>query len=110
MTDKPEAVALKPCPNPWCEDSLYCVENRPPLWRVACGCGVKGPTTYREDTAIAAWNTRAQPDASALVDALRATQTELERIAHTKATDFHAVHLLIVGIRAALTAWEQSNG
>ena len=55
------AVALLPCPNPWCEDSdqkLTRVSSG--HWSVDCqSCGMYGPGgNDTQAEAIAAWNTR----------------------------------------------------
>lgn len=78
MTHPTVTQALLPCPNPWCEGHIYDVQHRPPLWRVCCACGVSGPTTYREDSAIAAWNTRAtEASTAARIAVLEAENTAL---------------------------------
>lgn len=67
-----EAVALLPCPNPWCgshDDLGPNVDPSPEArrghfgnWRVRCTiCPVEGPTAGLKSSAIAAWNTRAHP-------------------------------------------------
>lgn len=71
-SDVIEAMALQPCPNPWCEwqermDAEPGADYRPQvtysnfgMCYVACTCcSMAGPTKQHEIDAIAAWNTRA---------------------------------------------------
>lgn len=72
MTQSPtdetvEAVALKPCPNPWCEAEQRDGDYGPQVrdcgfgnFMVACtSCSMHGPVRQRQDYAVLAWNTRA---------------------------------------------------
>lgn len=115
MTDKPEAVA---CPMCGAQPSVQI--NQTAGYRVAyvrCQCGVRGPEYVRPSPddgciadAIAAWNTRAtpsQPDAAALVEALRAilnVRVDRDDNIWAGADRCRAI------ARNALSAWEQSNG
>jgi hypothetical protein len=56
-----DAVALLPCPNPWCEEpSRTWAHNysKPLDWAVVCACGFMGPLRITKEEAIRAWNTR----------------------------------------------------
>ncbi|SEJ16115.1 Restriction alleviation protein Lar [Sphingomonas sp. OV641] len=65
MADTVSVTQLKPCPNPWCEQSDPVVGERRDVWRakrplrVQCQCGMAGPDADTEAGAITAWNTRA---------------------------------------------------
>ena len=67
MTDNtPDApaVALLPCPNPWCESMLapfvtdWSKCGPSDEFQTHCGCGICAPSCATEAEAIAAWNTR----------------------------------------------------
>ena len=68
MADAPK---LLPCP--FCgRDDMLLMTSIPPLDEVfmACNsCGSRGPEAYDDLKAAGAWNTRAAPDVSALVEA-----------------------------------------
>ena len=75
MTDQNNALALEPCPNPWCEADEREGDFRPQVQYsnfgmvyVACtSCNMAGPTRQHETEAIAAWNTRTPAPAPATV-------------------------------------------
>ena len=63
MTDNtPDApaVALLPCPNPWCEstDVATSCDFSQFGWLVICSCSLRGPVAPTEAEAISLWNTR----------------------------------------------------
>lgn len=119
MNDKPE---LKPCP--FCGGEACCSpstesdeperEDREPLlWGVGCGCTAFVGPWSTEAEAIAAWNTRAtsQPDASALVEALKGMVRALDMTSGMPVEDRVAVWAnASTAARAALTAWEAQHG
>lgn len=131
MTDKPEAVACPFCGGQPTMQELHWrggdARGEEPFCR---SCGAKVPRHWpkREKNAIAAWNTRAtpaQPDASALVEALRQSQrvfaeyAELHRRKLGQTLDSFQHRDIIAKVErnrdmsdmclAALKAWEQSN-
>lgn len=70
MTDKPEAVALKPCP--FCGGEPTLDDDTMGHSVVCCyHCYAQAGFGPEDDAAITKWNNRAQPDASALVEVLR---------------------------------------
>lgn len=118
MNDKPEAVALKPCP--FCDDEACCSpstesdeperEDREPLlWGVGCGCTAFVGPFSTEAEAVAAWNTRATPsqDASALVEAI--VEAALD-VANVVSHDGYYEIDRDAAVRAALSAWEAQHG
>ncbi len=95
---------LKACPNPWCEFApgmkSWFPEN-PRVWpfyvyaenekgtlteRVECKCGIKGPHFSSEIEAIAAWNTRPEPQPPASEAFVKAA-TELARALEIRLKD-----------------------